>query len=363
MYKAIFQKEEKKVKKRIAWIVTFMMIMSTMLTACGSDTNATTGAETTTTTTEVGTEATSETTDTTEIRVGSLKGATSIGLVSLMDKAQKEETANPYQFQMETGADVLLAGMMKGDLDIALLPANVASILYQKSEGKISVIDINTLSVLYMVSSDESLNTLESLKGKTVVLTGKGTTPDYTLQYLLSTRGMTTEDVKLEYKSEATEVVAALAQGNADIGLLPQPFVTAACAQNENLKVVLDFAKEWEDEKAQGTDGGKLVTGVTVVRKEFAEQHPDAVKAFLAEHKESAAFANENVKEAAELVAKQGIIEKAPIAEKAIPNCNITCIDGEEMKTALSGYLEVLHGMDPAMVGGKLPADDFYYIP
>lgn len=356
-----------KTKRRLAIILSFIMIIATFLTGCGNNTDSTTAVGTEKqTASETTTEAaggTSETEDTVSIRVGSLKGPTSIGLVSLMDKAEKKETKNSYEFQMETGADVLLTGIIKGDLDIALIPANAASIWYQKLEGKIKAIDINTLGVLYMVSTDESLNSLEALKGKTIVLTGKGTTPDYTLQYLLMAYGVSMEDVKLEYKSEPAEVVSALAQGNADIGLLPQPFVTAACAQNDKLKVVLDMTKLWEDEKAQGSDGGKLVTGVTIVRTEFLEKYPEAVKSFLTDHKESATFANEKVKETAELVAAKGIIEKAAIAEKAIPQCNITYIDGDDMLGALSGYLNVLYQMDEASVGGKLPQDEFYYIP
>lgn len=296
----------------------------------------------------------------TDIRVGSLKGPTSIGLMSMMDKASKKETANNYTFTMETSADALLPQIIKGELDIALVPANVASVLYQKTEGDISVIDINTLGVLYMVSGDNSIDTLESLKGKTVYLTGKGTTPDYVLQYLLEQKGLTKE-VTLEYKSEATEVAAILSQEPESIGLLPQPFVTAALAQNDKLNIVLDMNKEWNN--IQGDSGSSLVTGVTIVRNEFLKEHEDAVLKFMEEHKESAEYTNENPAEAAKLVESAGIIEKAAIAEKAIPYCNITYMDGDEAKTALEGYLNVLYGLNAESVGGVLPTEDFYYIP
>ncbi|MDE7131233.1 MAG: ABC transporter substrate-binding protein, partial [Lachnospiraceae bacterium] len=240
-------------------------------------------------------------------------------------------------------------------------------VLYMRTEGNISVIDINTLGVLYMVSGDDTIRDMEDLKGRTVCLTGKGTTPDYVLQYLLTENGLTTEDVKLEYKSEATEVAAMLAENPETIGVLPQPFVTAACAQNENLSVVMDLTEQWDmiQEKSEdGQDGMKsqLVTGVTVVRKVFLEENREAVDRFLEEHAASAAYANEHVEETAELVAKAGIIEKAPVAAKAIPACNITYIDGDDMKAALSGYLTVLYEQDAPSVGGGLPGDDFYYI-
>ena len=165
-------------------------------------------------------------------------------------------------------------------------------------------------------------------------------------------------DVTLEYKSEPTEVMQALVSGAADLGLLPQPFVTAACAQNESLRIVLDMTEEWN----KAFEGSSLCTGVTVARTAFLEEHPEAVATFLADHALSAEFANTNTAEAAELVAAAGIIEKAPVAEKAIPKCNIVCVTGTEMKAALGGYLEALFALEPASVGGKLPEDDFYYI-
>lgn len=294
------------------------------------------------------------------VRVGSLKGPTSLGLLSLMDLAENGETSNDYEFQMATAADELLPLMIKGDMDIALVPANVASILYSKTEGGISVIDINTLSVLYMVSGDTSIENVADLKDRTIYLTGKGTTPDYCLQYILSENGMSTEDCTLEYKSEAAEVAAVLAENPDAVGLLPQPFVTAACAQNEALSVILDMNEEWN--KVQGVGGSSLVTGVTVVRNAFLEENPEAVEAFLEEHAASAEAANSDTERVAALAVNAEIIAKEPIALKAIPKCNIVCVTGEEMKQALSGYLEVLYEMEPSSVGGALPEENFYFI-
>lgn len=294
------------------------------------------------------------------VRVGSLKGPTSMGLVSLMDQNQKGESRQSYDFKMVTAADELVAAVSSGDVDIALVPANVASVLYNKTEGKISVLDINTLGVLYVVESKDTIQSVSDLKGKTLYLTGKGTTPDYALQYVLSQNGLTTDDVTLEYKSEAAEVAAVLANDENAIGLLPQPFVTVACNQNEKLHIALDLTEEWD--KAQGEDGSQLVTGVTIVRNDFLENNEEVVKTFLEESKTSVEFTNSHQDEAAELIVQQGIVEKAAIAKQAIPYCNITYIDGEAMKTALGGYLSVLHKQDAQSVGGQLPGDDFYYI-
>lgn len=364
-------------KKRMMSILLSMALAMTLLGGCGSkneDPSVTEMAEGASelqttdvqeTAETVATEETAATEETTpeqqknEVAVGSLKGATSIGLLKLMHDAEHEETLNNYTFTMATQADELLPRMISGDLDIALIPANVASVLYKKTEGGISVVDINTLGVLYMVSGDASMSAITDLKGKTIYLTGKGTTPDYVLHYILTENGLTDADVTLEYKSEATEVAAVLAEDAEAVGLLPQPFVTAACAQNDKLQIVFDMTKEWNT--IQGAEGSALVTGVTVATNTFIQEQPETLAAFLEEHKNSAAYANEHVEEAATWTEDQGIIAKAAIARQAIPFCNITYIDGKDMKKALSGYLQVLFDQDPKAVGGALPADDFYY--
>ena len=294
------------------------------------------------------------------VRVGSLKGPTSMGLVSLMEKNEKGESAQTYQFDMVTAADELVAKISSGAVDIALVPANVASVLYNKTNGGVSVININTLGVLYIVESGDTVKSVSDLKGKTLYMTGKGTTPDYVLSYLLGENGLSAEDVTVEYKSEAAEVAAVLAENADAIGLLPQPFVTVACAQNEQLHIALDLTEEWE--KVQGENKSSLVTGVTIVRNDFLTENPDVVAKFQEEAKASVNYTNEQPQEAAVLIENLGIVAKAAIAQKAIPMCNITYIDGAEMKTALSGYLQVLFDKDPTSVGGNMPGEDFYYM-
>lgn len=326
----------KKIKKIVA-VYVILAVMMSIFTGCG------------------------KTSDVTQIRVGSLKGPTSMGLLFLMQEAEEGGAEGNYAFTMAAQADELLPLMVKGEMDIALVPANVASVLYNKMQGQLAVIDINTLGVLYMVTGDGTIESVEDLKGRTIYLTGKGTTPDYVLHYILSENGMTEADYTLEYKSEASEVAALLAEKPQAVGLLPQPFVTAACIQNEALKVVLDMNEEWT--KLQGEDGSRVVTGVTVVRKEFLKEHEAAVKVFLKEHEESTGAINEDVQTGASLAVAAGIAAKEAIAQKAIPACNITCMQGAEMQQALSGYLEVLFEQNPESVGGALPGEDFYYIP
>ncbi|MBP5197489.1 MAG: ABC transporter substrate-binding protein [Lachnospiraceae bacterium] len=290
------------------------------------------------------------------VRVASLKGPTSMGLLELMEESEKGNTDLQYDFQMYTGADEILPQMIQGQIDIALIPSNAAANLYQKTSGGVEVIDINTLGVLYMVTADDSISSVEDLKGKTIVLTGQGTTPDLVLTYILEQKGIF-DDVTLDFRSEATEVVSVLAEDTSAIGLLPQPFVTAACIQNESLKVVFDMNALWDEVNPDCS----IVTGVTVVRKAFAEENPDVVKAFLEDHKKSVDFVNGNPDEAAAFAVKREIVAKEPIAKKAIPNCSIVSITGDEMKKALKGYLEVIYEKNPAFIGGSLPEEDFYY--
>lgn len=289
------------------------------------------------------------------LRIGALKGPTSMGLLYLMNDENIEKSGIDYDFKMAASADEILPLMIKGELDIALLPANVASILYSKTDGGVSVVDVNTLGVLYMVSGQQC-DSMEELKGKTIYLTGKGTTPDYVLQYILAQNDISLEECTLEYKSEATEVAAFLAENPDAIGLLPQPFVTAACAQNENLHIVMDMNEEWN--KVQGNG---MVTGVTVVRKEYLEEYENVVRVFLDEHAESVRAINENPEQGAVYAVEAGIVNSEAVAKNAIPYCNITCIAGDEMKEALQGYLEVLYDQAPESVGGSLPKEDFYY--
>lgn len=289
------------------------------------------------------------------LRVGSLKGPTTMGLVNLMSEVESGAKSG-YSFEMQSQPDVIMSELVSGKLDIALLPANVAAVAYNKTNHGVSAIDINTLGVLYCVTGDENVKSVKDLAGKTVLSTGQGASPEYVLNYLLEKNGIT--DCDVQFKSEATEIAALLKQDPAQIAILPQPFVTVATAQNDQLKVAFSLTDEW---KSVSPDS-KLLTGVTVVRNEVLENRAAEVDQFIADHQASTEKAGTDVDATAELVAKYGIIAKAPVAKKALPNCNIVAIAGDEMKTDLAGYLQVLFDANPKSVGGTMPEDDFYYI-
>lgn len=291
------------------------------------------------------------------VRLGGLKGPTSMGMVKLLDDNEKGLTRNKYDFTMAVSTDELTPKLAKGDIDIVSVPANLASVLYNNLNGGVRVIGLNTLGVLYVVEKGgEEIKSAGDLKGKTIYATGKGSTPEYALSYLLSENGIDIEkDVTVKWQNEPTAIVSQMKNDAHAVAMLPQPFVTSAASQLDDMRVALDLTEEWEKL------GKSLITSVIIARKDFADGNAEAVKKFLDDYKASVDFVNGNTDESSILVEKYGII-KAGIAKKAIPQCHITAIYGEEMKTAVSGYLSILFGQNAKAVGGKLPPDDFYLV-
>ena len=338
-------------KKGLAACLALVMCLS--LAACGGDQEEETPAE-----------------DPVTVRVAALKGPTAMGMVKLMSDSDaaaesgEETTGNTYDFTLAASADEVSPKLMQGELDIACVPANLASVLYNRTDGGIFTLAVNTLGVLYIVENGNSVQSMADLAGRTIAASGKGSTPEYALRYLLSENGIDPDTgVTIDWKSEHSECVAALASGAATIAMLPQPFVTVAQTQLPDLRVALDLTEAWD----ALDNGSALLTGVVVAPADFVEEHPAAVEEFLTSYAESVEWVNANTAEAAELIGGYDIVDAA-VAEKALPYCNIVCITGSEMKDMLSGYLQVLFDAAPASVGqdtetgeGGLPGDDFYY--
>ncbi len=288
------------------------------------------------------------------VRVASLKGPTTMGLSRLM----QDESDGDYSFTVAGTADEIAPALAKGEVDIALIPCNLAAVLSQKMDGGLQVAAINTLGVLYVVEAGDTVRSLADLAGKTLLSTGKGTTPEYALNYVLRRNDIDPEsDLTIDYRSEATEVAAALQAGTATLALLPQPFATAAMAQNPELRVALSLTDEW----TKVGEGSQLITGVVAVRRAFAKAHPDLLTKFLTDYAASTRYVNAHPDEAAVWIENLGIA-KAAVAEAAIPACNIVYIDGATMRDQIKGYLKALYDQNPASVGGELPDDTFYIL-
>ncbi|MBP1561378.1 MAG: ABC transporter substrate-binding protein [Oscillospiraceae bacterium] len=292
----------------------------------------------------------------TVFNIASLKGPTTMGMVKLMKDSESGLTANRYVVTIHGTADEIVPAIVSGKADAANVPANLSSVLYTKTKGAISAAAVNTLGVLYMVETGDSISSVEDLRGRTIYSTGKGTTPEYVLNYILAQNGIDPQkDVTVEYKSEATEVAAMLAETENAVALLPQPFVTVASSKNDKLRICLDMTEEWNK-----VSESKLVTGVVIAQNSFIENNKDAFGVFLDEYAASTEYVNSNVSEAAAWIGEYDIVA-AGAAEKALPYCNITFIRGNEMRTAIGGYLEVLFGQNPSSVGGALPDEKFYF--
>ena len=338
--------------------LTLALLLALSLTACGGKQESPAPAEPPAQETPAQEAPAAPAEEAVTTRIAALKGPTAMGLVKLMSDDPQSADGPLYDFTLAGAADEVTPSLIKGDLDMACVPANLASVLYNKTEGQIVTLAVNTLGVIYIVENGNAVQSMADLAGKTIVGAGKGSTPEYALRYLLTENGIDPDsDVTIDWKSEHAECVAALASGAATIAMLPQPFVTVAQTKIEGLRVALDLTEEWD----ALDNGSGLLTGVVVARKSFVEEHSAAVEAFLADYAASVEWVNGNNADAAQLISKYGIVEAAAVAEKALPHCNIVCITGGEMKEKLSGYLQVLFDAEPTSVGGKLPEADFYY--
>ena len=297
-----------------------------------------------------------------DVNVVAMKGPTAMGMVQFMDEADKGNvTTNNYNFSIAASADEVTPMIAQGTADIAAVPANLASVLYNNTDGGVRVLAINTLGVLYIVETGDGIQSVADLEGKTIYASGKGSTPEYALNYVLKQNGLDpSSDVTIEWMSEQTECVAALANSEDAIAMLPQPFVTTAQSKNSDIRVALDLTEEWDALQENAQTPSTLCTGVVVARTEFVEEHPEVIRDFLDKYEASVAYVNENVDAAAALVGQYDIVTEE-VAKTALPECHIVCITGDEMKEKLSGYLSVLAEENAQSVGGTLPADDFYY--
>ena len=293
------------------------------------------------------------------VRVGAMSGPTAMGMVKLMKDAEDGKYKQIYEFaDLSTDPSTFVAPLTKGEIDIAAVPSNLASVIYNNTDGGVQVIAVNTLGVLNIVERGETIQKITDLKGKKLYATGQGATPEYALRHILKENGIDPDkDINIQWCADTTEALSYVSADESAIAMLPQPFATAAMNQVEGLRIALDLNDAW----AEVESDSDIITGVVVARTEFIESYPDAVDTFLKDYEDSLNYTNENVAEAAELIASYGIVAKAKIAEKAIPGCHLTFLKGQEMKSRVSGYLQILFDENPASVGGSLPEDDFYY--
>ena len=292
------------------------------------------------------------------IQLMMIKGPTGVGAVNLMDKNEKDETQNHYEVAVAEAPKDVVAKIANGEADIAAAPTNVAATLSQKTNGNVQMLAVNTLGVLYLMENGNSIQSIADLKGKTIYSTGQGANPEYVLNYLLEKSGLTPgKDVSIQFLSQNEELATAMATGEAQIALVPEPTVTTIKTKNKDIRIALNVTDEWE----KVDDSSQLMMGCVVARKDFVSENPEAVNAFLTEYQASIEAANNDLETTAALCEKYGIIPKAAVAKQAIPNCNLVFIDGKNMKNSIEGYFQVLYDANPKSIGGAMLDDSFYY--
>ena len=336
----------KKVRAIVSLLLALTLALS--LTACGGQANS-----------EPEQPETQEELTAAEINLYVLSGPTGIGAMNLWAASDAGDTKNTYHITMPGANDEVVAALSKGDADIAAVATNLAATLYNKTDGGVTVLAVNTLGVLSLLSNGQEAATVSDLKGKTVYAPGQGANPEYILRYVLTGNGLDPDkDVTLQFVGEGSELLTVWQSDPEAIILAPQPVATSILMQNENARTLFDMTEEWD--KIAGGDS-TLMMGCVIVRNEFLQANPGAVELFLQEYAASIEKAQFDVEGTAALCEQYGLIPKAALAQKAIPSCGLTFVTGAEMKTGLSGYLQVMFDANPKSVGGALPGDGFYY--
>lgn len=290
------------------------------------------------------------------VRIQTIKGPTGIGMVHLMDAQEKGTAQNDYTFTVASSPDEISAKILNNEVDIAAAPTNLAAVLYNKTEGQVTMLAVNTLGVLHILENGDTIQTAADLKGKTIYSTGQGANPEYVLRHILQKNNIDPDkDVKIEFVQENEELAALMDSGKASVAMVPEPTATTVLAKNTSIRRALDMTAEWDK-----VADGKLMMGCVIVRNEFLKNQPDAVKTFMTEYEASIKAASD-IEATAALCETTGIIPKAAVAKQAIPGCNLTFVAGETMKTQINGYFAVLFAANPKSLGGKLPDDAFYY--
>jgi len=292
------------------------------------------------------------------VKVATLAGPTGMGMAEMIVNGVDLGKDVTTEFTVAGAPDQVTAGVISGDFQIAAVPTNLAAVLYNKTEGKTILGAVNTLGVLSIVADEaEGIKTIADLKGKTIVASGQGSTPEYVLNYLLQKNGLTPGvDVTINYVAEHSEAATLLVSGQATIAMIPEPFVTTVTSKKPTIKVAVDMTKAWEE----ANNGSKLEMGCLVVNKAWADANPKLVEKFMAAYEKSVKDVNANPVEGAKNIVTAGIMGDAALAEKAIPNSNIVFIPAADAKASLNEYFTILAGFEPKAIGGKVPGDDFY---
>ncbi|MCI8472804.1 MAG: ABC transporter substrate-binding protein [Clostridiales bacterium] len=345
--------------KRLIALALAMILCASFMVSCSDKTGTTkdTTKEEATTVPETTPELSKD-----PVRVFALQGPTGMGFAKLMHDSAAGDAALSYDFHLAASPEEFKGDIIQGNFEIAAVPTNLAAVLYAKTEGAVSVAAVNTMGVLHLIENGETIQSIEDLKGKTIYSSGQGSVPEYVMNYILDTFDI---DCEVIYEANHDVVATGLVAGTINLAVLPEPKVTTVLKKAEapeGLRAALDLTQIWKDACEKNDVDSALYMGCVIVNNDWAQEYPAEVKAFLEEYKASIDYVGADTEAAAEVIAEQGIVPAAKIAQAAIPGSNIVYEDGEKMAAGLASFYKILHSYAPASVGGAVPDEKIYYI-
>jgi NitT/TauT family transport system substrate-binding protein len=291
--------------------------------------------------------------------VESLRGPTGLGIAKLAGDNPILPGDFDVEYRFSSAPDVTVSNVLSGEADIAALPTNVAARLYSAGVPY-RILAVNTLGVLYIVSTDPAIEDLGDLEGRELLVSGRGANPDIILRALLEGRGIDPdEDLAIRYANH-TEAAQLLLSGREQSALLPEPFVTRVLQQSPGARIAVDIQEEWQRQLGAGSTIG---LGCIVVHNRLVEEEPAFVATFLEEYLASVEWVRSNPEQAGPIVEELGVGFTAEEAREAIPRANLVGLFGVEAYRAIDPYFRALYAFDPASLGGSLPGQDLFVMP
>jgi len=295
------------------------------------------------------------------LNVAALIGPSGVGMAYLFSNHPDLGTATAVSLEAEASVDILLPKLINGDIDIGILPPNVAAKLYNLDGKSIVAGAVVGNGMLSLVTRDSSIRTMADLAGKKVSVAGQGSTPEYVFRALLEKAGLKKDSVTLDYSIPTPELAAALVSGRISYAVLPEPFATLAVMNGADGSVPIIRAIRLRDAWKESDLGSDFPMTVCVIRKAYAERHPSTVRKFLAAYKASIEWTVAHPAESGAMVEAANLGLKAPVVTKAIPSSNYVYIPADEGRDSIESLLSVFLGFSPESIGGRLPDDGFYF--
>jgi NitT/TauT family transport system substrate-binding protein len=262
--------------------------------------------------------------------------------------------ANPIQLQ------AIVSG---GQGDFISLPTNSASTFYNKGIS-LKLLDASIWNILYLITDDQSINSLTDLKDQRVMIPYQGAVPDAMFRYVCQAQGVNPDaDINIYYAPDPVQASQFLLSGQDRYVLLSEPSATAVILNGQsrglNFRRALNMKTEWE--KTSGNQTSTPVAGTIVLGD--MKDNSAVVNTFMNEYKKAVDWMLANPQEAgqvgARVLAEQGFT--AGVLTDSLKNIDWKVVSAREARTDLESFFNALAEVSPDYIGGKLPDAGFYY--